>query len=411
MNLPWVHKAELSGSAQARDPDAASRGVAMKPLASRFALAVSVIAALVAAAAIQVSGGGRAEAETSGCATEGRYRVCTTKPDTVAGEQDFTIINEVQRQIRGARSGGEIRIAMYKLMLKRVAYDLVNAKRRGVDVKVVVGTNDNHPDRNVEAVRILRAGGVDVNECVEGCLPNRDGRYRGAMHNKFLIVKSARSTTVTQTSSNLSGPQTEWHQNLLSVRDDHALYRYYLAYWQRLAAGSWTVGGDTWTDADRSGRGYHDMSRAYAFPVNSGDPLLSILDDVSDCRANDDRIWVTHNIIERVGVRNRLIELHKAGCDVKVVTGKTDYEQFMQAHVPGLGHLDADEVRRLRGTHNKFVVIDAKYAGQWRKLVVTGSHNLTYSALKNANDVLLRVVHNGVADRYFGYFRQLYQPA
>ncbi|ADD42790.1 phospholipase D-like domain-containing protein [Stackebrandtia nassauensis] len=383
----------------------------MKSLSHRFAVAVSVIAALVVVTAIQVCGGGRAEAETSGCATDGRYRVCTTNPDTVAGGQDFTIVDEVQRQIRGAKKGGEIRIAMYKLMLKRVAYDLVDAQRRGVDVKVVVGTNDNHPDRNVEAVRILRSGGVKVVECVEGCLPNRDGRHRGAMHNKFLIVRSAGGTTVTQTSSNLSSPQTEWHQNLLSIRDDHALYRYYLAYWQRLAAGSWTVGGDTWIGGDRSGRGDHDMSRAYVFPVTSGDPITAILDDVTDCRRGDDRIWVTHNITERVGVRNRLIELHNAGCDVRVVTGKTDNEEFMQSHVRGLGHLDADKVRRLRGTHNKFVVIDAKYAGQWRKVVVTGSHNLSYSALKNANDVVLRVVHNGVADEYFGYFRQLYQSA
>lgn len=367
-----------------------------------------VLAAVTVTAAIQLTGTGSAEAETPGCVTKGRYRVCTTDPHQAPGGQDFTIVEELQRQIDAAEPGGSIRIAMYLWTLKRVAYDLVDAHDRGVDVEAVIGTNDDNPDGNDTVIGILRDGGIPVTECFDGCLPNRDGERRGAMHNKFLLIDDATGTTVSQTSTNLTGGQVELHQNLLTTTDDDTLHQYYLDYWKRLAAKSWTVDGDTWTNADRSRKGDHDLSKAYVYPVDSGDPVTGVLNNVDDCRTEDDRIWVTHSIAERTGVRNRLIELHNAGCDVKVVTAKVDDERFMQAEVPGLGRLSTAKVKSHQGTHNKFMIIDAKYAGEWRKLVVTGSHNLSYNSLQNANDVMLRIIHNGVTNEYIEYFRDLY---
>lgn len=377
--------------------------------AGRTLLPFTVIATLLLTAAIQALGGVRAQAATPGCATTGRYLVCATNPETAEAGRDYAVIDEIRRQILASKPGGAIRIAMYKMTIHRIAHDLVDARKRGVDVKAVLGTNDHHPDRNEAVIRILRAGGVPVTVCVDSCLPNRNGDRRGAMHNKFIIISGGGTKTVTQTSSNLTGSQAGWHQNLLSIRGDEAMYRHYLGYWNRLAAKSWTVGGDTWANADRARPGDHDRSVAYVFPVVSGDPLKAILDDVTDCRTGADRIRVSHGVTQRTAVRDRLIELHNAGCDVKVAAATAADEKFMQARVPGLGRLDPDKVKRHRGTHNKFVVIDAKYRGQWRELVVTGSHNMNYNGLKNANDVMIRLVHTGVAEEYFTAFRLVYR--
>lgn len=380
----------------------------MKWRTHRTVLTLATIGVVAITAAVHLTGAASAEAETPGCLTEGRYRVCTTNPDKVADGKDFTVVEELQRQIAATESGGSIRIAMYEWTLKRVANDLVAAQSRGVDVKAVLGTNDDKPDGNDTVIEILESGGIPVVQCADGCLPNRDGQRRGAMHNKFLLINDANGKTVSQTSSNLTGGQVARHQNLLSTTGDDGLYDYYLGYWNRLAAKSWTVDGDTWTNADRSRKGDHDLAKAYVFPVDSGDPLRAVLDNVTDCRTDDDRIWVTPSITERTSIRARLIELHNAGCDVKVVVANTDSEKFMQADVPGLGKLSAAKVKTVAGTHNKITVIDAKYAGEWRKLVVTGSHNLSYNALENANDVMLRLIHPGVTNEYIAYFRQLY---
>ncbi|GAA4899891.1 hypothetical protein GCM10023223_13900 [Stackebrandtia albiflava] len=350
-----------------------------------------------------------ATTDSSGCTHTGRYTVCTTDPRVHADGKDLTIVEEIQRRIDATDEGAAIRVAMYEWDLDRVSRDLVDAKARGVDVRVVIGTNDDRPDRNDENIAILRSGGIPVTQCADACLPNGDGVRAGAMHNKFFLISDASGDTVVQTSSNLTVGQVMKHQNLLATTGDAGLYDYYLGYWNRLSARSWTYGGVTWQDADRSRKGDHDLSKAYLFPMTSGDPVVAVLDNVTACRTEneDDRIWVAHSLFERADVRARLVELDTMGCDVKVVVGNTDDEAWLQQPLPG-GRLDSGKVRALPGQHNKFIVVDAHYAGEWRKVVFTGSHNATGNSLRNADDVMLRVIESSVVNVYIHYFRDLY---
>ncbi|MGH8876772.1 MAG: phospholipase D-like domain-containing protein, partial [Stackebrandtia sp.] len=107
-------------------------------------------------------------------------------------------------------------------------------------------------------------------------------------------------------------------------------------------------------------------------------------------------------------VRTRLIELQNLGCDVKVVVGNPQDEQWMQQPVSGVGQLKAGKVVSFDLNHNKLAVVDAEYAGEWRKLVFAGSHNLSDNALRNSNDVMLRLINPEVTDVYIEYFRSMF---
>ena len=374
---------------------------------------VGVALALIAGLTGAVVNGDDARAELAAsaqCTTAGRYTVCTTDPRLHPEGKDLTIVEELQRRIQATSSGAHIQIAMYEWTLKRVADDLVAAKNRGVTVQVVIGRNDDNPTRNDEIISILRGGGIPVAQCDDACLPNRNGVKAGAMHNKFMLVDDAGVKTVVQTSTNLTVGQVQKFQNLVATEGDNGLFDYYRGYWNRMNVGSWTYNGVTWNNADRARKGDHDLSKAYLLPVNSGDPVVAALNNVTECRATDedDRIWVSHSIFERPAVRTRLIELQNMGCDVKVVVGSAEGEAWVEQTVPGKGKLTASKVRALPGNHNKFIVIDAKYAGEWRKVVFTGSHNISNNSLQNANDVMLRVINPAVVNVYIHYFRDLY---
>ena len=60
---------------------------------------------------------------------------------------------------------------------------------------------------------------------------------------------------------------------------------------------------------------------------------------------------------------------------------------------------------------NKYIVAEAGFGGTHRAVVWTGTHNLSGNALKHADDNLLRVADQGVADRYVEHFQRLWNGA
>lgn len=370
----------------------------------RIPAAIGVTVALTAVLVTSPTWADPGGTEASTCTEVSSYTVCTTRPWERADGIDTSIVDEISRRIDTTSGRGTIRVAMYTWKLTGLAEDLVEARERGADVRVVIGLDGSDPG-SADAVRkVLADGDVDTVVCEDGCLPNADGQLTGAMHNKFFIVEDAGRTTVMQSSSNLTTVQLRHAQNMVVSRDDVALYRYYLEYWNRLAAKDW--GG--WTDADKAARGDKDLSKAYVFPRHTGDSVVATLNNVTACRDGDDRVWVTASGVGRTAVRARLIELQELGCDVKVVVGDPDDEKWMQQPVPGVGQLKAGKVVTFDLNHNKLVIVDAEYAGQWRKTVFAGSHNLSVNALRNSNDVMLRLINARVVNVYIGYFRSMF---
>jgi phosphatidylserine/phosphatidylglycerophosphate/cardiolipin synthase-like enzyme len=140
----------------------------------------------------------------------------------VAGSCDPLIT--VLRAIDGAQA--TIRLQMYSLTLRDVVSALVRAKRRGVDVRVIVDRGQLRQDRNDSSrVEDLASAGVPV---LVDSVP-------GLMHNKIMIVDDE---TVLTGSFNYTSGAEHWNaENLLLLRDP-GLAAEYLRNWNQRAAQS-----------------------------------------------------------------------------------------------------------------------------------------------------------------------------
>ncbi|MFF0224454.1 phospholipase D-like domain-containing protein [Streptomyces sp. NPDC004629] len=349
-----------------------------------------------------------AAAETSDCAesTSGRYETCFIYG---GGVQDLLLISKIKGKIdatadasAAGETGNYIRIALYNWFATGggtdIANSLVRAQASGVSVRVVVGPSDPG------ILTQLENAGIDVKYCANSCMdPDH-----GSMHNKFFLVKKGNTKLVLQSSSNLGAFQAQHAQNLLISRDDDALFSAYVNYWRRLYAGNWTYDGDTWnTNAKRTIDGTNDFSKAYFYPQPDSSRVADVLGNVSACEPGNDRIWMEASEFDDSaysrGIATQLNRLRDIGCDVKVVVQKqVGYNTLM-----GYGVKESD-IHCDGWSHNKLLLIDAKYASEWRKAVFVGSYNITENSAYRANDAMLRIIDGSVTNRYIDQFRALW---
>jgi phosphatidylserine/phosphatidylglycerophosphate/cardiolipin synthase-like enzyme len=351
-----------------------------------------------------------ASALDGGCSENGNYEVCFTYG---AGTEDRLLAAKVKAKIDATSDASAadpdgtyyVRVALYAWGTDgggtAVANSLARAARNGVSVRIVIGSAAQ------EILDILRDAGItDIKKCESSCMPP----YAGAMHNKFFLIKKGATELVLQSSSNLSKSQAQHAQNMLISRDDTALFSNYLNYWRRLYAGSWTYGSTSWnSDADRARYGSNDLSRVYFFPRIDSDPLAGVLRNVTACEPGNDRVWLEASLIGSANtahvaaVISQLNRLRGIGCDVKLVVQKeAGRETLLSNGIP------SSAIRCDGWSHNKLLLLDAKYAGEWRKAVFVGSYNITQNSNSSANDVMLRIIDGWVTNRYIDQFRALW---
>lgn len=121
-----------------------------------------------------------------------------------------------------------IRLMGYSFTSPEVVKALTDAKRRGVDVKVVLDEKGNSSKASVAAMNLL----------VNADIPVRTVNRFKIMHDKVLIVDNQ---TVEVGSFNYSRAAARSNsENALVVREMPALAQTYLAHWQ----SRWDVGSD-----------------------------------------------------------------------------------------------------------------------------------------------------------------------
>ncbi|RRS02149.1 phospholipase D-like domain-containing protein [Glycomyces terrestris] len=361
--------------------------------------------ALVAAGAflMSVAAPAPAAAAATGCTRTGSYTVCRTNPGGAV--KDPAIIDEIVRQIDATGKGDTVRAAVYQWSLDKpvtpLAEAMVDAKRRGVDVRAVVGQLSTNPTSNNPVISKLKGAGIPVRQCKGACLPNADGDREGPMHNRFFLIERDGSPTVLVTNQSFVRFHTTQSNNLLGVHGDRGLFDFYSSYWSRLYAGDW----DGWTDKNRGPTG--DLGRAWVFPRGS-DPVAQQLAEITKCGSGD-RVLVGHANFQskRPAVRAELDRIQGLGCQVRVVVldGETSSPGWIE------DRLGSSNVRVHESHRNKFIVAEAYFGGTHRAVVWTGTHNLNGNAMKHADDNLLRVANQAVADLYAGFFQQLWQGA
>lgn len=323
--------------------------------------------------------------------------VFSTRP--ASNLPDLAIEDAIVDLINRAIPGSRVRVAVYTFTRGRVSTALLNARRRGVDVQVVVdGGADTTAGSEVPAL-ISGLGASNVTVCRA---PGTACLGTGIMHHKsylFSALDDGSRDVVMQASHNLTNAQLSLHNNAVIVRGDAALFRAYERTFDDLRRDTAMPDYYRIDDGDLA-------TRAYFFPRASGDTVVSILDNAT-CDATS-RILVAMAFFTdaRVEVARSLAARRRAGCAVTVVAG--DDEIPLGATVAST--LTAAGVTLVRypgrtngwGLHSKYVLIDAPYAGSaaHRRLVFTGSHNWTGPSLDQNDETLLRVENDAVFEAF-----------
>jgi phosphatidylserine/phosphatidylglycerophosphate/cardiolipin synthase-like enzyme len=333
-------------------------------------------------------------------------------PSGSAAEQN-AIAHHVDQLASGAPRGALIRVAVFMFTSRAFAQTLINAKKRGAHVQLVVdaSTRDNDAYRSVErALGTSRKGSSWVVACHKGCIGDT------IMHNKFfLFSRTGRArNVVVQSSANLTTRNRVNAWNNAFTISDARLYRAYGRYFAALAARHHERDHYRVT---RSGR-----VTAYTFPRAGSSPktdtLYRLLGRV-DCTPGTS-VHVTTFNLSRTAVAERLWSLSHDGCDVRVIYTNLSERaraileqeggpQLLSSHYLYVDPDTGDQIDAF--AHSKYVLISGTYAGRRRKVVITGSPNYTEPALRHNDETMITIEGAGIYGAYQSNFVRLWQAA
>jgi len=323
--------------------------------------------------------------------------------------QDLSILNHLIYLIDNAPAGATIRAAIHNISANIVQNALQRAKDRGVTV-YVVHSGHHHPgdpaddgDTSPEDLQKYLDGGAGTRFrwCVSG------GSYTGAgwdgciarhesalMHSKLVLISRTKDATGADRdyvtwfgSANMTyATGANSYNNTVTVYGDKAFYdKFVTEYYAKLWSKTSYSGNDYYDSA--SGRGYFSGSVAnltvYASPEQQTDLVynrLSYIDPDTSCAI---RVAEAMFNDTRSNIADLLVAKKRAGCWVSVAVGSIGSQSLSILRNAGIA------VRKIN-THDKFILVKGKYAGSTttRRIVFTGSHNLSHSA-NYINDELL----------------------
>lgn len=366
-------------------------------------LLVLLVAVGLALPAAAYDTGPAARAGKSGCEASGGIEVCFSSPPT--RRDDPTVLARPSRLFDSAGPGDTIRVAMFRWDIQAPTAALIAAQRRGA-VVYLVGDDDlrlnSRGRRLIEKIEAQDPDRKNVTICRGACLPWRaPGPFpdsQNVQHLKFYVTEIGGVQSFITSSANLEDRQFRQYNSLLKI-DDPALYRFGTAYFTRLFDQSLSAGGRRWDDRAKT---FESGSvTATVYPTRR-DLLLSTLRDVS-CVRGAREVSAMFAVIQRADVRAQLVRLSEQGCRVRIITTRDTVENWLEAKLPE-GRLPGSAVRTTL-THDKMLVVHARFRGRPTFLTVTGTSNTTCGGLLYNDEVMVRLVdQQWVHDQYLAHF-------
>lgn len=357
-----------------------------------------------------------ARVAASGCdlSTDHKVEVCLTNPPGHGGI-DPTVINRLRQLFDSAGPGDSIRISIFRWDLAAIADDLVAAQNRGAHVEIVADHDVTTTKVGDDLLRRIESDDPDDNvvvvcdgACAPWTAPGPPSAFGNVSHNKLFLFDIGGEKSVATTSANLVSVQLHQFNNMLRIVDDH-LYGFALDYFKRLKARSWTVGGDTWTESDKTSA---DLPRGIVYPRKK-DPMQALFSRI-DCAPGMRRVDIVVAVIQRDAVRRQIASLPSRGCQVRVIVQRTQMENWVQAPItlPTGRVLDLPDDRvKTALIHDKVIVIHAKVAGRERYVVASGAANFTCGALYFNDENMLEVFDQWTFDRYVTHVDMVWKHA
>ncbi|GIL28108.1 phospholipase D-like domain-containing protein [Actinocatenispora comari] len=325
-----------------------------------------------------------------------------------------------------------------------LAADLIAAYQRGVHVRVIV---DHASAANAPVDTLRSALGSDdtassyVVDCKDqfpdgpdrGCIGTRQYLWPGTStptnaynHNKFALFSQVAlasgtvSDVVYQASANIGSWDSQNAYNNAFTYTDPRTYGYYAQYFDDLRdyRHSSTGDNDYYRDSG-TGTRYrvfffprHEPAGA-SFTDSSSDTVYNILRSVACTHTNPDGsthqtlIRVANWALDRTDVAQQLDTLAQDGCWVDVVY--SNVSTGADAALSSTRNLQVTKCdystdgRRIR-LHSKYLLINGGITGDPGAHLWTGSPNLAWGELRQADEAMLRVLDQGSHDEYLADF-------
>lgn len=313
-----------------------------------------------------------------------------------------------------ANADESVDMAMYNLNVQPVVDALIAAHRRGVWVRVIA--NVEHVSSPSSRFAQLAAVGIPIiaNPRVAS------GEIQPLMHNKFLILdgrpgSSNAPPTVVTGSWNATFTQTYEDANNIVVIRDSAVAGAYRAEFEEMwgskhnspVPSSARFGADK-TDSTEHVFTLADGTRIDVYFSPSDGTESKIRDAIATAQTS--LFAATLTFTSRV-LPHQLNTQKTSGADVRVLIENVDDEgsQFGALSAKVETHSTATVPGQL---HHKYAIVDATpIAGGSNPIVVTGSHNWTYTA-NSFNDENIVIIHSAaIANQYLQEFAARYREA
>ncbi|MEV6872418.1 phospholipase D-like domain-containing protein [Amycolatopsis sp. NPDC051128] len=383
----------------------------------------ALAAGLVAVSAVfALSGGAVANPATAATAVaaSGMEAIFNTPPEN--GDRDHSIETRLVRLVDGAPAGSEIHFSVYSWTRPAVAEAIKAAQARGVKVRIAIdGGADDDPANT--AMPILKSAGLTqlvfcgTGGVNTGCIAH-DGSPHSINHDKLWMFSETegKKDVVVIGSHNLTTVQGNMFNNALLTYGDADLYGFYLGHVRKMLAQK--KDNNYYDDA-----GYHkslnSMVTSYLSPRADSkggtseefatDTWAQLLKWITKYEAGCSLNVVQANIADsRTPVVSELVRIGKLGCKVRIV-----YDDMGTAALAALkGKANVTLKRFNAAVGDREVTVHSKYmlyTGHYnetgnRSIVFTGSHNVSGAALRDNDEILIKVENPEISAAYQANF-------
>ena len=397
----------------------------VRPLALQAAaVLVTALAVLVNGPAASVSAAPRETGTKSGATAKVQTPTPVYTPkagllfNNPRGSHDskYAIIKKLNAAIKATPKGATIRFAQYLFDIDSPGENLIDAYRRGVNVKIL--TDNGEKSHIMKKLRKVlnkdRTDGSYVDSCRHSCFSTRTS----VMHAKFYTFSTsgnADHVSLISSANPYTGNTYKSWNDLQTIVGDETIYTSLEKYFDDMRLD---IVRKNYYRTTQSGK-----NTLYFFPKADGKlPQLAALNDVRCTNVANGygnngktqiRVAMWGWTRERTDIATRLRALFAEGCDIKIYLNKPRvspkvYAILLKRNAKygkmkiydtwyDKNHNGAAELYM----HLKAVTINGNYNGDpSSKLVFTGSQNFSGTGSYFNAELALRVFDGSMVDRY-----------
>lgn len=329
-------------------------------------------------------------------------------------KSDTKIINTLIDYLDNTPEGATVHISIYLFDYQPLLNAIRKAQDRGVEIQALVDqSRGSSQDRNKNSIPYLEGILKDPSELIpvkSDVTSISINHHKIVLFSKVDLPEGIAKNVVFTTSHNFIEDGTKKVQDAI-VMSHKKLYDVYLHNLETIKsfADSGMKNHDYVEETIADSLTVHFFPRRQNGVWDGEDTYIDFFDEVKEYKNAEVRVVMSD--WSRVEVAEKLVELQTEDrIDVTVITkdkdGNGDSIDELQNLTDAGGDVNIVPMAQMN-THSKFVLIKGIKNGEQKEMLYTGTHNFTYNALKNNNEVLLELKNTSFFKDYWSYYDRL----